>query len=242
MRLSARTALRAVVLSAAGGVTALQAAPGLEGKVVENYGGVFRQSGTGPFVGVIQGPAPAGPDLVQLRAVVPKDRPARSVCFRATTFDGAYTADASLRAPANAHGPLAIDDKGFSQHVASIKRYASKELAVSFVLSADCDALPETPPTLLPATFGGSLNAIRVALNTRALVPPVVKLTTSDGVEYQATCQPLSPRAKAFLHVCDLNIDARRAGGIARLRVVRKVSGNAPGRSDEVQLYLMGAN
>jgi hypothetical protein len=212
----------------------LQAAPVLEGSVSEDFGGLYPQSGVGPFVGFIQGPPQGALDLSRLRAILPSDRAARQICFKATTFDGVYSAAGALRAGADATGPVAIGDRAFSRHSGNIAKYGHEQVAVSFVLSRDCELLPERSIMLLAATFGGPMNVVRVALNTRPAQGLAVSLRTAAGRTYTGICKALGQRATAFLQVCDFRIDD---GGPATLQVTRKV-GNAPGRTDSIDVYL----
>lgn len=193
------------------------------------------QSAIGLVVGLVQGPPTATTDLRQLRALLPPSARPRQVCFNATTFDSVYSASAALRAGPGAAGALPIGDRNFSQHAASLRAYAAEEIAVSFALDDRCDA-PTTPATLVPATFGGPLNLIRVAINTRPPRDMSVALAFDDSTTHLGTCRALGRRARAFLHVCDFQID-RPGGGKATLRVTRKL-GAAPARTDSFDVVI----
>lgn len=209
----------------------------LEGSVTEDFHGMRPQSAIGLVVGLVQGPPTATIDPRQLRALLPPSARPRHVCFNATTFDSVYSASAALRAGPGAAGALAIGDRNFSRHAANLQAYAAEEIAVSFALDDRCDA-PTTRATLVPATFGGPLNLIRVAINTRPPRTMSVALTFDGGTTqtYLGTCRSLGPRARAFLHVCDLQVD-RAGGGKATLRVTRKL-GAAPARTDSFDVVI----
>lgn len=207
----------------------------LEGSVTEDFHGLRPQSAIGLVVGLVQGPPTTATDLRQLRALLPlSDRP-RQICFNATTFDSVYSANGALRAGPGAAGALPIGDRNFSRHAAALRAYAAEEIAVSFVLDDHCDA-PTAHASLVPATFGGPLNQIRVAINTRPPREMSVALTFGDSTTHLGTCRGLGRRARAFLHVCDFQID-RPIGGKATLRVTRKL-GTAPARTDSFDVVV----
>jgi hypothetical protein len=204
-----------------------QGAPQLTGQITEEFGGVRGQSAPiGLVVGVIQGPAGGRADLRSLRALMPMREDASSVCFSATTFDSVYSATGSLHAKSGSGGASRIGDPPFPQRNDELRRYPSDELAISLVLSANCNLLREKPLTLVPATFGGPSNIVRVALNTRPPEKLVVTLTSAKSATAVASCKALDElSAKSFQYVCDFRLEPSFGGGTTTLAVTRKMPG-----------------
>ncbi len=204
-----------------------QGASQLTGQITEEFGGVRGQSAPiGLVVGVIQGPVEGRADLRSLRALMPKRDDASPICFSATTFDSVYSATGSLRAKPGLGGASRIGDPPFPQRNDELRRYPGDELAISLVLSANCDLLREKPLTLVPATFGGPSNIVRVALNTRPPDKLVVTLTSATAATAVASCKALDQRsAKSFHFVCDFKLEPHFGGGKASLAVTRTMPG-----------------
>lgn len=217
----------AAVLMALSTLACAQGAPQLAGQVTEEFGGVRGQSAPGGLVvGVIQGPTAGRADLRPLRALMPQQLESKLVCFRATTFDSVYAANGSLRAQSSAGGVSRIGDPPFPQRNDELRRYTGDELAISLVLSRDCDLLPEKRLTFVPASFGGPSNAIRIALNTRRPERLDVSLTSAASVNSRGQCKELEERsAKSFHYVCDFKLEPPFGGGKATLAVTRKMPG-----------------
>lgn len=217
-------------------------AQALSGKINEDYGGVYVQSGpTSVVVGVLQGLLPERANLRNLRILLPQSDSPRKICFDAATFDGTYNATGELNAPPKASGALTIGDPNFSRHFDRVARYAGDELAVGLVVSSDCQLKPS--PVIVPATYGGSLGNVYVAISTKPAKDLMATLTSGSNLTYEGVCIPVrSDKTAAFAQVCRFAIDPSRfSKGFAKLRISRKI-GNAPRRGDPVTVYIAAAN
>lgn len=225
----------AAALAAYAASSVAQVAASLKGVVDEEFGGARKQSApVGLVVGVTQGTVTGSPNLSKLKALVPAQAAAGLVCFRATTFDSVYLASGSLRAQANAVGASSIDSPPFPKGSGNLARYANDEIAFGFVLSSNCDLLPEKRLTFVPATFLGPMNTVRVALNSRPANPVVASLRPKDGTPVETKCKALDTMsAKSFHYVCDFTLARTFPAGPTALEVTRKL----PGARENTEIF-----
>ena len=216
----------------------LAQAQSLSGRIDENFSGLYKQSAVlGLVVGVYQGQLPGRADLRAVQVLLPPGTAARRVCFSAATFDGVYSASGELDAPAGVAGPQNIGVRGYSQYAGPVGRYAGDELAVGLVVSRDCNLLPAA--VFVPATYGGPMDHVQVALNTKPTKALEVTLRSRTNERFLGECKAMETRKTAvFLQVCSFKIKpAAFAQGPGELNVRRKI-GNLWRAEEPVSVHL----
>lgn len=227
--MGAKSAVAALVVLAAGvGAPADAAAQArLKGRIDEVYSERPSRSGGDPIVaGLMFGSPPAQIDLARLHALVPAGLDGRQLCFSATTIDGVYRANGTLRVPAGAAGLLPIDAEGFTRFARELKGYRGEQFAARVAVADNCERTADA--LSLPVSFDGSTPAVvRVAVHGQSQTRPRASFGDTAAA---VTCQPVEGQRRAFDHVCHFVLD-RLAGGGGELRIDTWPTG-APPRKD----------